>query len=74
MFKEKFNFVADFTSMFSCFRVPGSLFLPRVLNRIILFLSNRRIIAALVTSIHIVLICLFLKIFHIRLPLIYAII
>ena len=26
------NFVVDFTSMFSCFLRPGSLFLPRVLN------------------------------------------
>ena len=30
--KEKSNFVVHFTSMFSCFRRPGSLFLPRVLN------------------------------------------
>ena len=32
IFKEKSNFVVDFTSMLSCFRRPGSLFLPRVLN------------------------------------------
>ena len=32
IFKEKKNFVVDFTSMFSCFRRPGSLFLPRVLK------------------------------------------
>ena len=32
IFKEKkFNFVVDFTSMFSCFRIAGSLFLLRVL-------------------------------------------
>ena len=30
--KKKFNFVVDFTSMFSCFRIAGSLFLLRVLN------------------------------------------
>ena len=30
--KKKSNFVVDFTSMFSCFRRPDSLFLPRVLN------------------------------------------
>ena len=30
--KEKFYFVVDFTPMFSCFRIPSSLFLSRVLN------------------------------------------
>ena len=29
---KKLNFVVDFPSMFSCFRRPGSLFLPQVLN------------------------------------------
>ena len=29
---KKKIFEVDFTSMFSCFRRPGSLFLPRVLN------------------------------------------
>ena len=32
IFKGKSNFVVEFTSMFSCFRRPGSLFLPQVLN------------------------------------------
>ena len=30
--EKKSNFVVDFISMFSCFRRPGPLFLPRVLN------------------------------------------
>ena len=45
--KEKYNFIVDFTSIFSCFRRPGSLFLPRVLNWFVSFTSNQRIVAAL---------------------------
>ena len=44
IFKEKSNFVVNFTSMFRCVRRLGSLFL---LNRIISFLSSQRIPAGL---------------------------
>ena len=44
IFKEKSNLVADFMSIF---RRPGSVFLTPVLNLIVFFPSNRRIIAAL---------------------------
>ena len=46
IFKEKSNFVADFMSIFGCFRRPGSVFLTRILN----IASNRRIVAALVPN------------------------
>ena len=44
--------MGDFTAMFSCSWRPGSLFLSRVLNWIVSFPSNRRIVAALVVFIY----------------------
>ena len=31
-YRKKIFSVVDFTSVCSCFRIPGSLFLPRILN------------------------------------------
>ena len=57
-FKEKSNFVVVvFVSIFTYFRRPGSLFFTRILNWIVLFPINRRIIAALLFIVSLLYFC-----------------